>query len=143
MEAHWSKIGFKPETEANIEVDYLPELDIQVGYSKKENTVHSENSLQSRYKSVIIRGFLPETSLKDAVKVISEHCVPSNFNEDSVSRNGKTGVITITNLMPDQCLDLMGKNAFKKVFGEKNLCNVSCCKQPFQEPPFYFADFYG
>ena len=84
---------------------------------------------------MIIRGFLPETSLKDAVKVISEHCVPSNFNEDSVSRNGKTGVITITNLVPDQCLDLMEKMHSKKFLGRKIFVTSVVASSPSKSPP--------
>ena len=52
MEAHWQKLGFKPETEANSEVDILQEVDIQVGHTRKEKPVLQENKFQNRYKSV-------------------------------------------------------------------------------------------
>ena len=35
MTTHWEKIGFKPDTEADTEVDDLPEVDIQVGHIRK------------------------------------------------------------------------------------------------------------
>ena len=39
MLAHWSRIGYKPESEALNEVDEEHDLEIQVGQHKKETIV--------------------------------------------------------------------------------------------------------
>ena len=52
MEAHWRKIGFRPDTEANNEVDDLPELDVQFGHTRTDPPVVSASKLQSKYKSL-------------------------------------------------------------------------------------------
>ena len=119
MEAHWKKIGFKPEIEADSEVNDLPDLDIQVGHSIQKKPIVQETNLQSKYKSVIIKGFAPELSVDDALKVISENGLPPNFNKESVTRNIKTGVFTICDLMPEQCLVFMEKMHAKKFLGRK------------------------
>ena len=119
MEAHWQKIGFKPETEADSEVDILPEVDIQVGHTRKEKPVLPESKFQNRYKSVIVKGFLPDTSLDDALKVICEKGFLSDIDRDSVIRNEKSGVFTISNLVPDQCLSVMENMHAKKFLGRK------------------------
>ena len=75
MEAHWRKIGFRPDAEANSEVDDLPELDVQVGHTRTEPPV-SASTLQSKYKSVIVKGFLPEIHLDDVLKVMSDNGLP-------------------------------------------------------------------
>ena len=119
MEVHWRKIGFKPEMEANSEVDDLLDIDIQVGHVIKEKPTVLDNSLQNKYKSVIIKGFVPETPTDDAFTVISDIGLPPDFNRESVSRNVKTGVFTISNLVPEQCLNIMEKMHAKKFLGRK------------------------
>ena len=119
MESHWEKIGFKPEMEADSEVDDLPDLDIQIGHTLKEKPPVQESSLKNKYKSVIIKGFVPEVPFSDALKVISENGLSPEYSKESVTRNAKTGVFTISNLVPDQCLNIMEKMHAKKFLGKK------------------------
>ena len=60
MEAHWNKIGFRPETEAVTDVDDICDLDIQVGETKNDKSQASDSKLKDKYKSVIVKGFLPD-----------------------------------------------------------------------------------
>ena len=135
MEAHWKKISFRPDTELNAEVDELPDLDIQVGYNRKENLVNPDTRLQCKYKSVIVKGFVPEISSVDAMKVISENGLPPNLSSDSVTRNDKTGVFTISNLVPDQCLEIMEKMHTKKFLTKKIFVTSVVASSPSKTQP--------
>ena len=119
MAAHWNRIGFRPDTEASSEVDDLPEVDIQVGQVRKERPAIPDNRLCSKYRSVILKGFLPATPIEEILKEIPENCLPSEHLSDCVSRNEKTGAITLSNLESDQCLIIMESMHTKKFLGRK------------------------
>ena len=74
----WDKIGYKPDTDTLNEVDQL-EQEVQVGGKSKQQIVIPESSFTSKYKSVIIRGFRPDTALEDISEVLSQEgfLVPS------------------------------------------------------------------
>ena len=119
MSAHWAKIGFKPDTEADSEVDDLQDIDIQVGHTKKELPVISHTGLSDKYRSVIIKGFLPETSVDDILKQLPENSLPVDFSVKSVSKNEKTGVITLSSPEPVHCLTIMENMHTKKFLNRK------------------------
>ena len=91
--------------------------------------------MKSKYKSVIIKGFQSETSLDNALQVISENGLPAEFDKNFVNRNEKTGVLTITNLTPDQCLELMEKMHAKKFLGKKIFVTSVVDGSPVKPPP--------
>ena len=107
MKDHWQKIGYKPETDSLNEVDEAVELDIQVGRKNVETNVIPESTLSSKYHSVIVKGFRADTSWDSIGQILSQHGLPSDYNEESVIQNEKTGSISLENLNPVDCLTLI------------------------------------
>ena len=89
MAAHWEKFGYKPETEALNDVDEAPDLEIQVGHTKKDLTAISENSLTSKYRSVIVKGFTPDTSIDTITEEMFKNGLPAEYNIDQILKNEK------------------------------------------------------
>ena len=119
MTQHWERIGFKPDIDIDKEVDDLPDLEIQVGHSKKVLPVIPNKSLCSKYKSVIIKGFLPDTPIENVLKELPVNVLPEEYSSDNVLRNEKTGAVTLANLESDQCLAIMESMHAKKFLGRK------------------------
>ena len=119
MDSHWQKIGFRPETESAAEVDEDPDLDIQVGQIKRDLPIVPESQFSKKYKSVIVKGFLPTTDLSMIMKELKESGLSSSYTTESLLRNDKTGAITIPNLQPEQCLTVMENMHSKKFLGRK------------------------
>ena len=135
MENHWRKIGFKPETKSDSEVDDVPDLDIQVGQPNKVTPVISESQLVSKYKSVIVKGFLPSTSLEDVCNELRKNGLPSNYNTENLLRNEKSGALTIPNLEPDQCLLILENMHSKKFLGRKIFVTSVVSNSPSKSQP--------
>ena len=70
---------------------------------------------------MILKGFLPDTPTEDILKEIPENGLPSEYMSDFVSRNDKTGAVTLSNLESDQCLVIMESMHAKKFLGRKIL----------------------
>ena len=118
MTRHWAKIGYKPDTTELNEVDENIELEIQVGSDKKKPFV-SDSNLTNKYKAVIVKGFTPDTSIDNIIEELNKHGLPLNHSVDDIVRNEKTGIMTINNLEPSNCIELMEKMHAQKVFGRK------------------------
>ena len=117
MSEHWQKIGYRPETDALNEVDDMMEIEVQVGGKKQETLVIPESNLTSKYKSIIVKGFKPDTPIETIMELLSEHGGPEVYQEDDVVRNVKTGNLTVSNLKPEECLTIMenmNRNRFFK-----------------------------
>ena len=134
MEAHWAKIGFRPETEAVNDVDDLCDLEIQVGQTKTDKSSALDSNLKDRYKSVIVKGFLPDYNLDEVLEVICENGLPKDFNKKSVIKNEKSGALTISNLVPEQCLELMEKMHGRKFLGRKVFVTSVVANSPVKPP---------
>ena len=77
MEQHWNKIGYKPETGTLNEVDETFEPEIQVGGKKQDIFVIAENSLASKYTSVIVKGFKPDKPIAAIMDLMSQSGGPA------------------------------------------------------------------
>ena len=138
MAAHWTKIGYKPDAEADHEVDEVPELEVQVGQTKKDVQVSSEGSkLTAKYRSVIVKGFSPKMSMDTVFQTLLEHGLPSNYDKNSLNKNETTGVLTLSDLVPDQCLAIIEKMHGKKFFGKKIFVTSVVSNSPVKQstPP--------
>ena len=109
MQEHWEKIGYKPETDSLNEVDEVIELEVQVGRKDKEKETNliPESTFTSKYTSVIVKGFRNDTSIESILEILSQHGLPGGFKKESLVQNGQTGSITLENLKPEECLDLI------------------------------------
>ena len=119
MEAHWKQIGFKPETKAEAEVDDDLDLDIQVGQVRRNLPTIPESNLTHKYKSIIVKGFLPSMGLENILKELKENGLPQSYNNDDLLQNDKSGAITLSNLQPEECLTIMENMHAKKFIGRK------------------------
>ena len=119
MTQHWAKVGYRPESDFLNGVDEIPELEIQVGNDKKENLLLSENNLSKKYRSVIVKGFLPETSIDTVTEELFRSGLPTGHKVDDILKNEKTGILTVTNLEPEQCLEIMEQMHAKRFLGRK------------------------
>ena len=125
MTQHWQKIGYKPETDDQNEVDgEAGELDIQVGGKSKETFVIAESSLASKYSSVIVKGFRNDTPLSNIKEVLLENGLSEQYMEEDMTRNEKTGAMTVNNLKPEECLALVEKMHRKRFLNRQIF--VSC-----------------
>ena len=107
MVDHWARIGYKPDTDTMNDVDEAVELGIQVGGSKNKNDDDfPESTLISKYNSVIVGGFKLETALDTIKEVLIENGLPKDHLDEDITRNTKTGSLTVNNLTPEQCLIL-------------------------------------
>ena len=114
MEDLWDKIGHKPDTANMNEVDDM-EPEVQVGGNSKNQVIIQESSLTSKYTSVIIKGFKPETPLESVSQVLNQEGFLTDFRSENILKNDKTGNLTLVQLKPEECLMLMDK-LHKKVF---------------------------
>ena len=119
MTQHWAKVGYRPESDFLNGVDEIPELEIQVGNDKKENLLLSENNLSKKYRSVIVKGFLPETSIDTVTEELFRSGLPTGHKVDDILKNEKTGILTVTNLEPEQCLEIMEQMHAKRFLWRK------------------------
>ena len=67
--------------------------------------------------------------------MISENGTSLDLKNDSVTRNDKTGVITISNLVPEQCLEIMEKMHAKKFLGRKIFVTSVVASSPSKSKP--------
>ena len=135
MTEHWQKIGYKPETDSLNEVDDTLELSIQVGRKEKENLVIPESSLTSKYRSVIVKGFRTDTAMNTIKGVLSENGLPSEYKEEDLARNEKTGILTVNNLKPEECLSLIDKMHRKRFLNRQLFVTSVVEDSPVKVPP--------
>ena len=112
MMDHWAKIGYLPDTEIMNEVDQV-EPEVQVGGISKQNIIIPESSLTSKYHSVIVKGFKPETPLEEIIDIIVQEGLLSELKSENILKNEKTGSITVENLQPEEIFE--------------QICHVTCC----------------
>ena len=134
MIQHWNKIGYKPESEAVDGVDDEPELEIQVGQHKLDLTLFSDSKLTSKYRSIIVKGFNPELSVEAVIEELVKSGLPNDYKADEISRNDKTGNLTIPNLEPQQCLNMMDAMHGKKFLGRKVYVTLVVANSPTKAP---------
>ena len=90
--------------------------------------------LCEKYRSVILKGFLPNTAVEEILKQIPTDGIPSDYSPDSVLRNEKTGVLTLLNLSSDHCLVIMESMHTKKFLGRKIFVNCVVPNSPAKGP---------
>ena len=131
MLGHWNKIGYKPEAAALDGVDDLPEPEIQVGKTKKDLTVISENKLASKYRSVIVKGFASEQSLETVTQELAKCGLPTQI----IQKNEKSGSLTLSSLEPEQCLTIMDMMHGRKFLGRKIFVTFVVASSPTKPQP--------
>ena len=119
MVSHWNKIGYKPETDSLNDVDEQLDVEIQVGKKEKETHVISENNLTNKYRSVIVKGFTPDTPLENITAELFKNGLPASYNSQEILKNDKSGSLTLANLEPEQCLTIMELMHAKRFLGKK------------------------
>ena len=134
MLKHWEEIGYKPDSDALSEVDETLEFEIQVGGKNRETNVIPESSLTSKYKSVIVKGFRPETDLLTIKEQLSGQGLPADYNVENIVRNEKTGSCTVNNLQPEDCLALIENMHRKKFLGRQVFVTSVVCESPVKTP---------
>ena len=77
---------------------------------------------------------MPDCKLDDVLKVISENGLPTNFSKEFVIRNEKSGALTISSLVPEQCLEIMEKMHGKKFLGRKVFVTSVVANSPVKPP---------
>ena len=130
----WDKIGYKPDTDTLNEVDQL-EQEVQVGGKSKQQIVIPESSFTSKYKSVIIRGFRPDTALEDISEVLSQEGFLVDFKSEHILKNEQTGSLTLVNLKPEECLLLMEKMNRKSFLGRQIFVTSVVADSPVKPTP--------
>ena len=100
MTEHWTKIGYKPDTDNLNEVDEGLEPDIQVGRTVYDVAPkQAESRLNCKYDSVIIKGFRKNTDLDDVKNVMLQQGLPEEYLLEGLVRNSQSGAITVNGLM--------------------------------------------
>ena len=119
MVDHWEKLGYKPDTDNLNEVDGVQEPEVQVGGKDRKILKIPESSLTGKYQAVIMRGFRKDSALDDLLEVLVEHGLPGEYRKEDISRNDKTGTISIENLKPEECLLLVEKMNGKRILSRQ------------------------
>ena len=86
---------------------------------KEETLVLSEKNLSTKYRSVILKGFTPDTVLDTITEELFKNGLPSGYNTQEILHNDKTGSLTLPNLEPEQCLAIMDQMHAKMFLGRK------------------------
>ena len=110
MAEYWQKIGYVPDIENSNAVDDEADIEIQVGSKKTETNVlpeNNENDLTSKYDAVIIKGFRADVPKDTVLDILSQHGLPSDHSENFLNKNENNGFITVENLDPKACLDIV------------------------------------
>ena len=134
MMEHWGKIGYIPDTETMNEVDQ-EEPEVQVGGITKQQIIIPESSFTSKYNSVIVKGFRPETSLEDISDIIKQEGSFTVLNSEDILKNEKSGNLTIENLKPEKCLLLSEKMNRKRFLNRQIFVTSVVANSPTKPPP--------
>ena len=134
MEEHWNKIGYKPDTANMNEVDNM-ELEVQVGGNSKNQITIPESGLTSKYTSVIIKGFKPDTPLEGISQVLNQEGFLTDLRTENILRNDKSGNLTIVQLKPEECLMLMDKLNRKTFLGRQLYVTSVVAESPNKAAP--------
>ena len=137
MVEHWNKIGYKPEL--MNEVDQV-ELEVQVGGKKKEQIVIPENSLSSKYRSVIVKGFKADTPLETLLEVFKQEGLLSGFKLEDILRNEESGSLTLVNVKPEECLTLVEMMNRKRFLNRFIHVTSVVADSPVKQPPEQVTD---
>ena len=135
MAEHWARIGYKPETDALNEVDQTAEPEVQVGGRDKNKLIITESSLTSKYKAVIIKGFRTDTPLEDILEILLGQGLPTGYSKEGITRNDKTGHLSVENLNPVDCLALSANMNSKRFLSRQIHVTSVVADSPTKSPP--------
>ena len=110
------------------------DLEVQLGGSVKRDTYVPESNLTSKYNSVIVGGFKVETALDTIKEVLIENGLPKDHLDEDITRNEKTGSLTVSNLKPEQCMTLNAMDK-KKFLGNQIYVRYVVGQSPIKVPP--------
>ena len=108
-------------------------LDIAVQIGSKNNSVEGPD-LTLRYNSVIINGFLPGTDLHMVHDVLLAHGLPPDKIVTDLLRKEKAGKVTIENLTPGTCVELMDRLHGKVFLKRKIFVTAVVAASPVKPP---------
>ena len=118
MEEHWDKVGYRPDTIEQNEVD---ELDIQIG--RKDPELPPADSLRpdhtAKYTSVMINGFSKTADEQDIYNILLEGGLPEDYKIENIKKNDRNGKLIIDTLDPTVCASLTKHIHGNKFFNRK------------------------
>ena len=118
MQEHWKDVNYTPDNSTCLGLDNVDiDLDIQIG---KANFTGEGPDLTARYNSVIISGFLATTEIESIHQLlVTEKLLPPETLPTALLKNEKSGKITLQNLKPEVCLNIMENMHGKSFLGRK------------------------
>ena len=135
MVDHWQRIGYKPDTDTMNAVDESVELEVQVGGLDRKTINVPESTNKMKYNSVIVGGFRLETDLASIKEVLNVNGLPVDHLDEDITRNSKTGSLTVNNLKPETCMNLTSSMNKKNFLGRQIFVKAVVGQSPSKVPP--------
>jgi hypothetical protein len=113
----------------------LAEPEVQVVGRDKNKILIAESSLASKYKAVIIKGFRTDTPLNDILDILLGQGLPTGYSKEGITRNEKTGHLSVENLNPVDCLALSANMSSKRFLSRQIHVTSVVADSPTKSPP--------